>query len=263
MKIGVFISTQIRHDQETLNLNIDLLREAFGTNDFVFGVWDYQVDEYKEFLNTLTNVEVFEHFDIEYQPYIDNPNAIMDYQYQKKLKSPNPRHKHQTKQILLHNELMKKYGSMFDVVVRSRWDGTVSPLIDFVPYAREVYETPCTMNICTRDDYQRSILHIGERSDWKYPFLNHRSSKEGEVVRGPVSDMFLDSGIIIHRTVDWDCEAVDKLHNEKKLLAAEFGWWQVLVEATKHQQWVHYDGGASITRTVIKDEMIKIKKVMI
>jgi hypothetical protein len=73
--------------------------------------------------------------------------------------------------------------------------------------------------------------------------------------------MLNDSGIIIHRTDDWDTELVDRLHNTKKLLAAEFGWHQVLVQGTKHHRWVHYDGGAMLTRCVRKEDMEKIKKI--
>lgn len=265
MKVGIFIGGQMREDVETLKINLELLQTGFDTDNFAFAVWDDDAEAYSDFLRTLGNVEVFDRFDIDYEPYIENPKAVLDYQYQKKLDSPNPRHKHQTKQILLHNELMKKYGKNFDVIVRSRWDGTISPAIDFLDYIRETVETPCTMNICTRDDYHRSIITIGERASWDHSFLHHRSDETEKVyyLECGETKMFLDSGILIHRSQDWNSELVERLHNTKKLLAAEFGWWQVLVDGTKHKQWVHYDGGATITRCVTKSEMKDIKKMLL
>jgi len=263
MRIGIFVSGQIRGSLEQLNLNINLLRNGFPEADIIYGVWDYQVEEYQDFLNTLNgNVEILEHFEIHYSPYVENPKASNHYQYHKKLKNPSDRHLHQTKQILIHNELVKRYAGIYDVIVRCRWDTTVSPALDFTTYAKEVYNTPCTMSICTRGDYFTSVVHIGEKASWDFPMMNHRRADGVAVIR-QVEDMFLDSGLVLHRYDDWNSKFIEQLHTDKKLLAAEFGWWQVMVHGTSHHQWVHYDGGASITRTVHKKELEQIERIML
>lgn len=264
MKIGIFVSGQIRESYEILSRNIEFLKHAFDNAEMIYGVWDYDEKKHKEFLKTLDGqIEIIEDFEIHYRPYLDNPDAVDHYQYRKKFANPNPkRHPHQTKQMLVHNMLLKKYGEKYDVIVRSRWDTTVSPFIDFTIYAKEVYNTPCTMNISVRKDYENRIFDVREFASDFFPYMNHRDDKTQKIRRRKVNGMFLDNGIILHRYDDWNFEAVDRLHNNCKLLNAEFGWWQILVENTKHHRWIHYDGGASTSRGVIKKEKEIIKRIV-
>ena len=262
MRIGVFLSGQIRTPIDKVRFNLELLESGFPTAEFVLGVWEHEKEEYAPLLNEFDKVEYFEDFDIHYSPYEDNPNASEHYQYKKKLKNPNERHLHQTKQILLHDKLVQKYGADYDVIVRCRWDTWVSPLIDFTTYAKEVYNTPCVMSICVRSDYWDTVLHIGENHGSHYPYIKHRDRK-GRVSEVVCFDMFLDVGLILHRTEDWNSELIQRLHKDKKLLAAEFGWWQVMVDGTEHNQWKHYDGGAGIVRSVSKSDREQIEAIML
>lgn len=263
MKIGIFISGQLRLSPEKTDLILELLSSGFPGAEFAYCVWDYDYANCQALLDNLDNVEIVEDFSIDYSPYEDNPTASEHYQYKKKLKNPNERHLHQTKQILLHDKLVQKYGSKYDVIVRCRWDTVVSPIIDFTKYAEKVYSDPCVMSICTRSDYWDTIIHIGENHGSHYPFIKHRDRKTGKITEPKCFDMFLDIGLILHRYEDWNSELVQRLHNEKKLLAAEFGWWQVMVNGTKHNQWAHYDGGASIYRSVNRKDRELIEKLML
>jgi len=265
MEIGIFIQGQLRRSDDELNLLLDILKDAFPTAEFCYATWNTEYETRKEFCDSLTgNLELFEEFDIGYEPYLDNPDAVKDYQYYKKYNVPNPpRHRHQTKQILLHNELIKKYGHKFDVIVRTRWDSTPSPFIDFMPYVKEAYDTPALVSIMGRSTLNTKMCAIYDRCDSTNPF--HLYVGEGgtkKMVDTSKGHMVPDAGILIHRVDDWDTELVDRLHNDKKLLAAEFGWWQVLVDGTKHHQWVTYTGGSMLTRCIDFEERMLIKKAM-
>jgi hypothetical protein len=258
MKIGIFVSSQIR-DRKRLEQNFDFLEGGFRNAELVFGVYDYQYDDFKYILDKYENVKLLKEPEIHYEPYIDNPNWSDNYQYTKKLKNPNPRHKHQTKQILCHNELMKTYGEKYDIIVRSRYDTTICPAFDFTEYAKIMYEADAPMSICTRSDYEpaTSIFNIYKESTWYNPLMHHGMEEVRAIPKAP---MMLDNGILIHRTEHWDCDLVDRLHKNKKLLAAEFGWYQVLIE--KRKRFLHYDGGASISRSVLISDRKRIEKIL-
>lgn len=268
MRIGVFIEGQLRMTEEQLRLTLDVLSDAFPTAGFAFAVWEDDYEERKTFVDRymkpLGDVELFEQFEINYEPYLDNPNAIDDYQYYKKLNLPNPpRHPHQTKQILLHNELVKKHGHRYDVIVRTRYDSTASPVVNFDNLVKECFELPAMVTVMGRSTFADTMMDLLDRSDWINHHLGFRS-ETGELRYIDVRKtcMVNDSGLIIHRVVDWDSELVERLHNTKKLLAAEFGWHQVLVQGTSHHQTVHYDGGAMLTRCIRPVEYKRIKELM-
>ncbi len=260
MRIAIVVSTQVRDPIEKIRLNLSLLSDAFPTAKIIAGIWSYEKEKVDDIKSLVDDVVLIDEPVIHYDPYIDNPNAVSDWNYQKKLKNPNERHKHQTKQLLVHNELMKRFQNNFDVIVRARWDTTIGIDLNFMQFAHECMDIPATIAISTRRDYHKSILTIGEVSSWEYPFLKHECDRTNKIVTSATCEMLLDNGIIIHRVSDWSCELVDRLHNNSRLLAAEFGWYQILVEGTSHHKWKHYDGGATITRTVIKSDRDILKK---
>lgn len=261
MKIGIFVSSQIRGSVENLRRNLFLLKEAFPTGELILGIWDYQENQAYSYLDLVKEIMIIKEPVIHYDPYIDNPNALSNYQYQKKLKSPNERHKHQTKQILAHNKLMHHYRKKYDVIIRARWETVVAFTINFLPYVREAIEDAKTISISTRMDYHREIFRIGEFTSSEYPYMNHRNSKTGRVfLANADNQMLLDNGILIHRSEDWNVDLVDELHSTKKLLAAEFGWYQVLIGHNQAKKWKHYDGGASLSRSMLEKERRLLKK---
>lgn len=267
MKVGVFIQGQLRRSDEELLITLRLLEDAFPSCEFCYTLWDTEYEKRKDFVDQhLTgNLEVLEDFDIGYEPYLDNPNAVKHYQYYKKFNQPNPpRHPHQTKQMLLHNLLMKKYGDRYDVIVRTRFDSTVSPFMDFEKLVREVIETPTVVTCQARTTlHPVSMVHPQYRTSVENPTLPYFHDNGKVTIIDPTDHCMLsDSGIIIHRSEDWDCELVDRLHNTKKLLAAEFGWYQILHAGTSHNHWVDYHGGAMLTRCIPKHEYAAIKKFM-
>lgn len=255
MRLGIFITGQLRESESSRSQVIQLLQDAFPDATFVYGTWKTEDCNWLKHLPNGENVRLFDEFDIDYSPYIDNPKVNMHWQYQKKLKKHNPRHLHQTKQILQHNWLMKEFGDQFDVIVRTRWDVIVSPFITFDNVVKECYNTPSTISCTVRGSFRRPFFHFYGRVDWKNSHVLYETEQGKKFTRDFSNyKMLLDAGIILHRSEDWSTDLIDKLHSEKKLLAAEFGWYQALVENTSHKQWIHNDGGCVLARTLTKNE---------
>ena len=272
MKTGIMLQGQLRRPDDQLRMTIDSLVDGFPDAGFHFTVWreDYETrrDIVDDVLLEVGTVDVIEEFDIHYQPYLDNLDVYDNYQYRKKADDPNPpRHPHQTKQILLHNELMRKYGSNYDVIGRSRYDSTVSPIIDWKPYLREVIEKPSVVTMIARTNLYhdfRQLVGSVDNYDGKTPFMVFYNEKHDGFFAADVSEhmMLADSGIFFHRVEDWDCDLVERLHKDKKLLAAEFGWHQILVQGTSHGNWRQYEGGAQLTRCIPPDQYNQMKEIL-
>jgi hypothetical protein len=241
MKIAVCSGGQLRMTDDVLLLTDKLLKDAFPTADFFYPVWkeDYETRHVTDLLNG--TVEVIEEYDIHYHPYDDNPDVNDTWDYQKKIKHPNPdRHLHQTKQILNHNHMMRKHLQDYDVIVRTRYDSLISPVQGFTKGIELALEGSVVAYQAGDSD---QFLH--------YQKLHH----------GSESKMISDGGLIFHSPKIWDCDLVDRLHKEKKLLAAEFGWYQVLMENAK--SYVRFIGGAHLTRCVIKKYRKQIEEMLI
>ena len=240
MRVAVCSGGQLRMPDDILRLTDRLLKDAFPTADFYYPVWkeDY---ERRHIIDTLGGtVEVIEEYDIDYHPYEDNPDVNMSWDYQKKIKHPNPdRHLHQTKQILNHNHMVRKYMQDYDVIVRTRYDSIISPVQNFEEGFALAMEN-CVVS------YQ-----AGDKSQ----FLQH-----DRIVSGSKTKMISDGGLIFHSPKVWDCDLVTHLDKRKKLLAAEFGWHQVLMQNSK--QYFRYVGGAHLTRCVIKDYKEQIEEIL-
>ena len=270
MRIGIFIFGQLRRTDEDIRTLCATLKDALPTAEFCYATWKDELEERKELLDSLEgDVELFDQFDLHYRPYLDNEGVYDNYQWLKKFNKPNwPRHPHQTKQIVLHNELMKKHGHRFDVIVRTRFDCMVSPVVNIEDMCKEVYNEPCMTSCMARSTLESSILGIWYKCvGWIDPYMPYKSDNADGSHRywmyNPTQSMMVnDTGLIIHRVEDWDTDYCDRLHNDCKLLAGEFGWHQMLIQNTSHGKWIHYDGGATLTRCLPKGELDKIKTIM-
>ena len=249
MRVALAVGGQLRMSNDTLELTHKLWRDAFPTADFLFAVWREDLAERPDMVEMLRRdgeVCIIDEYDIDYHPYDDNKDMYTKWNYQKKIANPNPeRHLHQTKQILNHNTLMKKYGSSYDVIIRTRFDSIVSPIQNFDNYLKDVHETGKVIS-----------MQVMPEPNHKLKFFSVHGSG---VTRN--SMMVSDGGIIIHRSSWWDSELVETLHNNKRLLAAEFGWYQALV-GNRDVEYVVYDGASHLTRCVSKHDMTLTKEWM-
>ncbi len=234
---------------EKLKLTLDVLEDAFPNADFFYEVWNQDAKDRPETIKFLNGtVHFFEEYDINYHPYEDNRDAVNTHNFRKKLLNPNPtRHLHQTKMILNHNVMNKTYfHDDYDVVVRSRYDTTVSPTESFDWFTNLCYNKQCVLS-----------MHDLPTTEGKLKFFHSYGLKD----QTHDTQMVFDSGIFMYPAKVWNSELVIDLHNTKKLLAAEFGWYQVLVAPTSSDYYC-FDGGAKLTRTIKKPDMKLMKEMM-
>ena len=137
--------------------------------------------------------------------------------------------KHWTKQILIHDYLLKKIPSDYDMIIRTRFDTIVSKEINFVEFIEGSYYENYAIGFNTR--YEKVWLRHNELLE----FVPHFNV-------GHVND-----ALILHPRNLWNSQLVETLHNSKELQAAETGWWQILSEhyGDNHQ---NFHGGVYIDK---------------
>lgn len=202
MKVAVCVSGQIRGDY---NKCIDQLRLNFPNADFFVSTW--------KGVETEAAALFFDEPVMDYHPYGDIPKElILSERLAEKIPRfmANPheveRTSHQTKQILAHAYMVETYPD-YDVYVRSRWDTYTYPDANFEPFV-----------VCAHND--KNAIGFGTPSQ--------NISRISEEINNPYTQYFLFDQLIIHSRDAFDPEYVYKLHKEKKLIAAEWGWYQVM-----------------------------------
>ena len=144
------------------------------------------------------------------------------------------------KQILAYADLLSKLPDDFDILLRMRWDILISNQVNFKPYLEKAYEEG-PVGFMTRPERKHDIHQLIELSKEDDNPLSGRAFIMDDWYG------YLPDSLIIHRKEHFDIDLVKKLHSEKKLAAAEWGWYQVMREpyGDIHTS-VH--GGAGIKR---------------
>lgn len=124
-------------------------------------------------------------------------------------------------QILAYADLLSKVPDDFDVLVKTRWDMLVSNKVNFKPYIEKAYEEG-PVGFMTRGGRKHDLDELIELP----------KEDTNQEIQFQMDDWygFLPDHIIMHRREHFDIDLVKKLHREKNLAAAEFGWYQVMSE---------------------------------
>jgi len=135
------------------------------------------------------------------------------------------------KQILAYADLLSKIPDDFDVLIRMRWDTYVSPQVNFKPYLEKAYEEG-PVGFMTRGGRGHSVHELLD------------------VPKDDIMDDwygYLPDSMIMHRREHFDIDLANKLHADKNLAPAEWGFYQVMSEpyGDIHSS-VH--GGAQLAR---------------
>jgi hypothetical protein len=125
------------------------------------------------------------------------------------------------KQMLAYADLLSKIPDDFDVLIRMRWDILVSDQVDFKPYLKKAYEEG-PVGFMTRPIRKHDINQLIE-------LPKEDTHQEQDFI---MDDWYgyLPDNMIMHRREHFDLDLVKKLHEEKKLAAAEWGWYQIMSE---------------------------------
>lgn len=226
MKIAICVSGICRGKVKN---NMAHLKAHFPEADFFYATWKGRE---KDVQNNLPGVQytTYPEPEIHYHPIkdIDGPPApkLMT-QKQKCIKGEygsawQEKTKHHTKQILIHDMLLKDVPEEYDMIIRTRFDTYYSPNVDFSEYLKKSYDRNIAVGFGTRTSRHKNINQIVEIAKI-YPNGRDESISQDW-------GWYLMDPLIMHPRKLWNHDLVKELHENKKLAAAEFGWYQVLSE---------------------------------
>lgn len=225
MKVAVCISGALKSgnpkgqhsSKRCLTNNNKIIRSKFPTADFYYATWDMYKDEFeKTFPDYLCNF--FPEPQMHYHPYLDVDEKDYLSQAYKSIATGWARKggqartewtSHHTKQILIHSWLISKIKDQYDIIVRARFDGFISKNADFTEYIKDTYNNK-------RANCFGTTKH--DKFDNISPLTIHPDK----------ANYWMIDQLIIHPADAIDVNEVNQLHNQKKLLAAEYGWCQVI-----------------------------------
>lgn len=237
MKICVCISGLPRSGiyGRDLKRNIDLLKHNFSTADFYFATWSGHEKTAKKYADEL---QIFDEPVIDYHPFIDIEPSIDNHKFLKvvnKAKTDSvfrETSRNQTKQILAHSYLFDTIEKKYDVVIRARYDTITYKDADFSKLVKESLDQNCAIGFAT--------LHIND----SFKRIERMTKND------TYHKCFLFDQLIIHPSNLLDTSYVYDLHRNKKLIAAEHGWWQVLSNSDSH---ICINGWANPDKSVLRE----------
>ena len=235
MKVAVCVSGVARGE---VDANIALMKKHFPF-DFFYATWNNQS-------SNLENCYHYSEPSMFYHPIrdiVDTPApklAIQKHQlvtgqydinfYQRTL--------NHTKQILIHDMLLKDIPQEYNMIIRARFDTRLSTKVDFTKYLEMSYNDNLAVGFGTRTS-RHSNYNVMREIPKIYPNGNDDVSQDW--------GWYLMDPLIFHPRKLWNHDLVTTLHNNKQLKAAEWGWYQILSEPYKDNHMCVY-GGAQIEK---------------
>lgn len=222
MRVAVLVTGQVKSGNPLgdLKKNNKRMKEKFSGADFYYGTWKQFEKDFKENFPD-DNCFYFDEPKVHYHPYIDVPNdAHISHHFTDRVawaKTLNNEKRqwtsHHTKQMLVHCMLLdeiEKLGKTYDVIVRTRFDAFIHKKADFTKFLQETYDTGLVHGFAvTRQNMFNQYY-------------------ESPMEKGSKHTVYMLDQMIIHKASNIDTSSVYKLFEDKKLHAAEFGWYQIL-----------------------------------
>lgn len=212
MKVAVCVGGLVYQDSYPL---MKKLQKKFPRYDFFFGVWKGRENEVSRKLNAWS----FEEHDPTYHPYFDVDIDTMPPKIEKIRENLTAHPEapmvakafHQTKQILLHSYMLDMLPPEYDMIVRTRFDvNLIDDSIDFEGLIAESYENNYAIGFSKRFGMHPNMFDPKDTNFHQW------------------WDGFLMDVFMVHPRKLFNKEIMMSLHEQQKLLAAEFGWYQVL-----------------------------------
>ena len=218
MKVAVCVGGLVYPDSEGL---MDQLQIRFPDYDFFFGVWSGRENDLTNKLNAWSFVE----HEPTYHPYLDVNLPKMARKVlairgdmktkPKRLRSLIDKAPHQTKQILMHSYMLDLIPPEYDMIMRTRYDVKFADNdIDWTELIEKSYNENRAVGVARKFPHMPQLFDPKGDSHWGW-----------RLWEGYVMDM-----VTFHPRGLFDRELVMSLHEQQNLLAAEFGWYQILSE---------------------------------
>lgn len=245
MKVAICISGIPRGNARK---NINLMKEKFGTNDVFFLTWTGQEEAFKKVLPD-EKFWTHEEPEMHYHPMMDVAEKFMPPVLKAwKLREEcfmkgamRERMLHHTKQILAHAYLLDQLPEEYDMIIRSRFDTYLSSAVNFNPFIEESYSRGVAMGFGTRTSRHRNIDVIAEVPKI-WPDRHKMDASISQDWGGYIMDP-----LILHPRNLFDTEMTKEYHRTKRLLPAEYGWYQILSQPYNDSHDCYY-GGAQIEK---------------
>ena len=239
MRVAVCVSGAFNtgNPKGDLVKNNRIQKEKFPNADFYYATWESFRPEFERLFPNEKCVYFPEH-KVQYHPYeLAKEHHLSDFYEQtanwakKGGKARMDWTSHHTKQILIHSWLVDTIEKEYDVIVRTRFDGFISKSANFAPYLEDTFKN--NRANCFGATHQEKFDRLRE-------IRSNKNSKEGSW-----SVRLLDQ-LFIYNANAMDSNMVNTLNEEQLLLAAEYGWYQVisLPHGSNHRNfsgWVNHD----------------------
>tara|TARA_Y100001938_G_scaffold148548_1_gene232578 strand:- start:1843 stop:2574 length:732 start_codon:yes stop_codon:yes gene_type:complete len=239
MKVAICVSGLIREKHKR---NIGSVKNAFPDADIFYSTWEaYEDDKSRSY-----KCKYYPEPQMHYNPWkdcvTDNPHPKY-HAYKKDFvnntgTSSQGKLLNATKQIIAHAYQVADLPEEYDMVVRTRWDTIVGDRVDFNHYLNTSYEHDMAIGFAIRGG---RWIHLNKFQDIEHVYITETTDQAWSRDWA----WWLNDNLIIHPRKIFDTENVHKLHEEKKLWPAEYGWYQVLSKDDNHHC---VYGGAALDR---------------
>lgn len=252
--------------------NLERFRNRFGQSaDFFFGTWSERRQDIEltfpgmKFMHT-PEPEIHYHPIADVSPILVNKDPynrerIVDSEWNSSTKiyerstrrgkgqgrDPFPKVRHEIKQHLGHNWMLKHIPAKYDMIIRTRFDSKISLEVDFQDLLRRSYEEKIAIGF--------SYL----------PHLQNKNTKGDldTIERHVPHDRkeFLTDFMIFHPRELWDSEWVEFLFENKFLHRSEIGWYQILSQPYGSNH-ICFNGGVVLDKYdhVLEEPVVEPKK---
>ncbi|MGV7234725.1 MAG: hypothetical protein ACQ9ET_00560 [Nitrosomonadaceae bacterium] len=230
------------HKRSFMN-NYEILKNKFPTADFYYATWDTFEEQFKQAFPSISPT-IFPEPEIPYHPYtgIKKEDHICTHfqgHVDWAIKGGETRLKwlsNATKQILIHTWLADTIRKDYDIIVRARFDGFISQQADFAPHIRDTFENHRVNGFtATRPSLFNVLRPIDRKSSARHNF-------------------WVMDNLIIHNADAINVDYVNSLHEQERLHASEYGWYQTLSmpHGSNHQG---YSGWVCPDDRVLDDDL--------
>jgi hypothetical protein len=242
MKTAICISGIPRGD--TIK-NVEIAKTHFDADVF-YATYFGQTQHVKKYTDTYyTHPEP----SIQYHPLADVPEHIMPpvhktWMLRDRIKTDlglRERMSHQSKQIFAHDMLLNDIPSVYDMIVRMRYDTRLSTIADPKSLLVRSYENNIAIGFGVRTSRHKS-LDVLSQIPKIWP--NRHAPTPG--VSNDWGGYIMDP-LILHPRGLWNSERLKDLHAKKSVLGAERGFYQILSQPYGDTHECYY-GGAQIEK---------------
>lgn len=221
MRIAVVFSGLIRGNYEE---NIALFRQKLPTAHFWFTTWKGQQE--LDYMHRYYDEPI-----VDYKPATD---LEYPHTYKRFLSRPNDPYadapqnwQHRSKQILAHCMAVEDFCSDYDVIVRARYDCKLCDYLNLYEFCDITYKENKSIGFFTPRHMSQTPTSLTSVTSGNRHYQHH------------VDHLIVHKKSLLHTDIAF------KLHNDKKLLVAEYGWWQVLSEPNGDNH-LAYRGGVKL-----------------